>query len=93
MKPYHVATLALSCVTIGVLLSLFCQYKLSARGKASKIEAPTVLDPTFFSGGKNTLAPVVSTSEEDQEPVPQPPPVAKDAAPPAGSGERWTPLK
>lgn len=93
MKPYHVATLAISCVAIGVLLSLFCQYRLSARGKASKPEAPTVLDPTFFSGGKNTLAPVVATPEEDQAPVPQPPPVAKDAPPPAGSGERWTPLK
>lgn len=93
MKPYHVATLALSCVAIGVLLSLFCQYKLRARGKAGGREASTVLDPTFFSGGKEMLAPVVSTPADDQESVPLPPPVAKDAAAPAGSGERWTPLK
>lgn len=91
MKPYHVATLALSCVAIGVLLSLFVQYKLRAGKRVRKPEATTVLDPSFFSGSKNTLAPVVSTVEA--EPVQQPPPVVKGAPPPAGSGERWTPLK
>lgn len=93
MKPHYVATLALSSVVVGVLLTLFVQYKLGAKGKASKRDASAVLNPAFFAGGKSTLPPVVSTLEENQTPAQQPPPVARDAAPPAGSGERWTPLK
>jgi len=98
MKTHYVATLAFSSVVVGVLLTLFVQYKLGARGKANKREASAVLNPAFFAGGKSTLPPVVSTPEEDQTPVQQtavqqPPPVARDAGPPVGSGERWTPLK
>lgn len=93
MKPFHVATLVLSCVTIGVLLSLVVQHKLRAGKKERKSTAATVLDPTLFSGSKSTLAPVVSAAEPEPQPAPHaPPPVARDAAPP-GSGERWTPLK
>lgn len=92
MKPYHVATLVLSCVTLGVLLWLVIQYKLSASKKERKATAVTVLDPTLFSGSNTTLSPAVAAVEPEPQPAPQAPPVAKDAAP-AGSGERWTPLK
>lgn len=93
MKPCHVATLVISCVTIGVLLSLVVQHRLSASKKERKSTAVTVLDPTLFSGSKTTLAPVVSAEEQGPQPATHvTPPVAKDAAPP-GSGERWTPLK
>ena len=92
MKPYHVATLVLSCVTIGVLLSLVIQHKLGASKKERKSAAVSVLDPTLFSGRKTTLAPVVSAvGQEPQPALHDPPPVAKDTAP-LGSGERWTPL-
>ena len=86
MKPYHVATLALSCVTIGVLLTLLIQHKLRERGKPHN--AATVLNPVTCSEGSAPLQPALTTETKTVKV-----PATTDASAPAGSGERWTPLK
>ena len=95
MKASHIATLAVSCVAVGVLLSLLVQYKLKILnvGRKTMVDSPpraAVLNPSIFSKQEPPI--------KQESPIAQPeelPPAAsscRSSAPP-GSGERWTPLK
>lgn len=99
MQPAHIAILALSCVALGVMLSIVVQHKL-AGAKASDAKnsrgagAATVLNPSMFSGDNVRLAPAVAADPKDA-PQQKQTPCADHKVPeaPAGSGERWTPIK
>lgn len=98
MKVVHVASLALSCVAIGVILTLVVQHKMGAGESGSKTHSVAVLNPGTFSAGKALLDPALVTTDpkRDEAAVVAPvAPVADTAATPApvGSGKRWTPLK
>jgi len=95
MKPVHLVTLSISCLAVGVIITLLVQSKLNAlhlTQDANKTQA-TVLNPSSFSGGSVALEAQPATAETVgvSEPVPVEPPVVSPTAPP-GSGERWTPL-
>lgn len=91
MKSYHIATLAISCVALGVLLSVLVQYKLNAKrgGRSEPRVPPAALNPSTFCGNSNTLSPALTVEPVEVSPVLPP----GGATAPPGSGDRWTPLK
>lgn len=102
MKVVHLASLALSCVAIGVLLTLLVQQKMDA-GQNSKGQSVAVLNPSTFSAAKSLLGPALVTTDpkrDDAATVTVPDTTAAAASvdttaatAPVGSGKRWTPLK
>ncbi len=99
MKTSHVAFLVLASVIVGVILSMMIQSKLNKSNVKNdvKIDEPitvgTVLDPSIFSGGMDTI-PSTNTSTsapvQNVQTVETPTKVAVQA--PQGSGTRWTPI-
>ncbi|CAM9707889.1 unnamed protein product [Ectocarpus sp. 6 AP-2014] len=107
MKVVHVASMALSCVAIGVLLTLLVQHKMNAGDGSSKTHSVAVLNPSTFSAAKSLLGPALVTTDPKREEsgiVAAVAPVSDNTATtasvdtttakaPVGSGKRWTPLK
>lgn len=97
MQPSHIALLALSCVAVGVLLSIVVQHRLAgAKASNASVDEPsiaaTVLNPSTFSGNKIKLAPTVASDPKQPKETPRVDQPVVSKAPP-GSGERWTPIK
>lgn len=100
MQPSHIALLALSCVAVGVLLSIVVQHRLAgAKTSNASVDEPsiaaTVLNPSTFSGNKVRLAPTIASDPKDAAQPKETPRVDQPVVPnaPPGSGERWTPIK
>lgn len=94
MKTVHLVTLSISCLAVGVILTLLVQNKLNTlRENTTNKTQATVLNPSSFSGGSMNLEaqPTTAAPVAASKPVPVEPPVVSPAAPP-GSGQRWTPL-
>lgn len=85
MKSTHVVALVMSCITLGVVLTLLIQHKPS--NKKSKIEdlsgkTTSILNPNMFSGNGPSIPPSLQVGSSAQQ----------SSAPP-GAGRRWTPIK